>query len=132
MKSLTAFSLLLITLVANGQESTNPFIKQLINRIPDSDNYVFQNTSNENRLVGNLLPKDALNDFSITTKERMYVPAQVNSVTINVENDFSPYLGSSTTRNFELGNTRARSTYIFDATGNLRSSQFSISFGKKK
>ncbi|MEQ9468536.1 MAG: hypothetical protein RLN88_14075 [Ekhidna sp.] len=113
------------------QESflTRHFFNSEVYEYADLSAYsVFQSQAKTNL---NLIPKNA-NDQTITLGEQSFLPITQGVTPPSNVIGLSPYLGTSTTKTFELLNQKGRTTYIFDAQGNLRSSQMSISIGKKK
>lgn len=79
----------------------------------------------------NLIP-EAAQEQLLTFDEQSFSPINQGAMPTSNIIEMSPYLGTSTTRTFELLNKKATSTYIFDSSGNLRSTQMNISFRKKK
>lgn len=132
MKNILAILLISTVGVLNAQKSESFLSKYFIDSEPISFASLGSYSVFSLKSTFNLIPDNA-ETKSITLNEQAFAPVNQGFVMgANGVNGLNPYLGSATTRNFQLLNKDVRSTYIFDATGNLRSSQMSISFGKKK
>lgn len=131
MKNTLAIILILAFGVLNAQESNSFLSKYFIDAEPIGFTTLTSYSVFNSKTTFDLIPEGATLK-AITLSEQAFAPInQGFLMDSDGVNELNPYLGSATTRNFQLLNKEVRSTYIFDANGNLRSSQMSISLGKK-
>ena len=131
MKTLVSFVFLLTVGLVYAQDDTSFFSKYF-----QSDNS-YQTTSLDEYSVfkknfASLIPKGVDKQRMTFSDDSFLQTNQVVSPGNTLALDSGPYLGNATVQSIRLLNTDAKSTYIFDMNGNLRSSQMSFSFGKKK
>ncbi|WP_420577232.1 hypothetical protein [Ekhidna sp.] len=131
MKNTLAIILISTFSVLNAQESNSFLSKYSIDAEPIGFTSLSEYSVFNSKTTFDLIPESATLK-AITLNEQAFAPINQAFIMGNDGvNGLNPYLGSATTRNFQLLNKEVRSTYIFDANGNLRSSQMSISLGKK-